>query len=204
MLRQLFTSVAKSVPRDKSNGYEDVAAAFMSTRNPNIGAATVREWSRTLPRGSSILDLGCGHGVPIAETLIADGFSVYGVDASAKMIAAFRERFSTAHAECSGVEDSKFFSRRFDGVITWGLLFLLPVDVQATIITKVARVLRSGGRFLFTSPREPATWEDALTGRESVSLGVNSYQKILQSEDLRLVGEDSDAGGNHYYSAVKL
>src|SRR4030088_611154 len=96
---------------DQSNGYEALAEKFMSSRNSRIGAATVREWSATLPGGPSILDLGCGHGVPLSQTLIDEGFAVYGVDASAKMIAAFRERFPDVHAECSSVEDSAFFNR---------------------------------------------------------------------------------------------
>lgn len=203
MLRQIFTSMAKNVPRDKSNGYEDIAATFLSTRNPSIGAAIVREWSRPLPRGSAILDLGCGHGVPVSEALTDGGFSVYGVDASPKMIAAFRERFPEAHAECSGVEDSKFFNRRFDGVVAWGFLFLLPADLQAMVIAKVGRVLRSGGKFLFTAPREQVTWEDRLTGRESISLGWEAYQKILCAEGLDLMGEDTDEGENHYYFVLK-
>lgn len=69
---------------DKSNGWQSIAEIFMRLRNSGIGSARVREWSRTLPPGSSILDLGCGHGVPISQALIEDGFSVYGVDASKK------------------------------------------------------------------------------------------------------------------------
>jgi 2-polyprenyl-3-methyl-5-hydroxy-6-metoxy-1,4-benzoquinol methylase len=105
---------------DKSNGYEEFAEDFMrAARNHRIGPSNVREWSRSLPRGSSILDLGCGSGVPISQVLIEEGFSVYGVDASQKMIRAFRKRFPTAHAECAAVEDSAFFNRMFDGVIAW-------------------------------------------------------------------------------------
>jgi 2-polyprenyl-3-methyl-5-hydroxy-6-metoxy-1,4-benzoquinol methylase len=78
--------------------YSDAEKVHPRGRNPRIGAATVREWSKALPRGSSILDLGCGHGVPISQVLIDDGFSLYGVDASAKMIAAFRGRFPHAEA----------------------------------------------------------------------------------------------------------
>ena len=88
----------KTIPQDKSNGYEQVAERFISVRNPGIGASTVREWSTTLAPGSSILDLGCGHGAPISQVLINHGFAVYGVDASAKMIAAFRQRFPDALA----------------------------------------------------------------------------------------------------------
>src|SRR5664279_4938046 len=55
---------------DKGNGYEEVANLFMSERDPLTGASTVRQWSRTLAPGSTILELGCGHGVPISQVLI--------------------------------------------------------------------------------------------------------------------------------------
>jgi SAM-dependent methyltransferase len=195
--------MAKSASQDESNGYDEVAASFMSQRNPRIGAATVREWSDTLPRRSSILDLGCGHGVPISRVLIHKGFAVYGVDASPKMIAAFRQRFPSANAQCATAEDSDLFGRAFDGIIAWGLIFLLPAEVQATVIGKIAKALNHGGRFLFTSPEKPITWQDTLTGRPSISLGSAEYQRILHARGLTLDGEQSDEGDNHYYLASK-
>ena len=81
--------MASTVQHDKSNGYEHLAEAFIRARNPRIGPVTVREWSKTLPPASSILDLGCGYGVQISDVLINHGFAVYGVDASEKLITAF-------------------------------------------------------------------------------------------------------------------
>jgi 2-polyprenyl-3-methyl-5-hydroxy-6-metoxy-1,4-benzoquinol methylase len=195
--------MAKSVAKDKSNGYEQVAETFIARRNASIGVATVRHWSKTLPRGCSVLDLGCGHGEPISQALIDEGFAVYGVDASVKMISAFRLRFPSAYAECAAVEDSHFFARRFEGVVAWGLLFLLTPEVQRSVIHKVAKALHSGGKFLFTAPREAVTWRDALTGRESISLGSEMYRQILGAEGFALDGEQSDEGDNHYYLASK-
>jgi 2-polyprenyl-3-methyl-5-hydroxy-6-metoxy-1,4-benzoquinol methylase len=192
-----------SAPQDKSNGYQQLAETFLRARNSRIGEPTVREWSKQLPAGCSILDLGCGHGVPISEALIDEGFAVYGVDASPRLISEFRGRFPKAHAECSAVEESEFFHRTFDGVVAWGLMFLLAADVQAVVIGRVARALKPGGRFLFTSPREPLTWLDALTERMSISLGVAGYEQILRAEGLTLVGESLDEGDNHYYFASK-
>jgi SAM-dependent methyltransferase len=195
--------MAHPLPQDKSNGYEEIAETFIHVRR-SIGGGTVREWSKTLPAGSSILDLGCGHGVPISEVLINDGFDVYGVDASPKLVAAFRKRFPQAQAECSAIEDSEFFQRTFDGAIAWGLMFLLAADVQVAVIGKVARVLNPGGKFLFTSPQKPVTWFDALTGQMSVSLGSEAYEQVLRAEGLSLMGETFDEGDNHYYFASKL
>jgi len=54
-----------------------------------------------------------------------------------------------------------------------------------------------------TSPQESCTWQDALTGRESVSLGSQGYRQILNAEGLRVVGERFDEGHNHYFFTLK-
>lgn len=193
-----------NVPADRSNGYEAVSADFMSRRTgSNIGVATLREWARALPAGAAVLDLGCGHGVPISQALVEDGFAVYGIDASPSMIAAFRARFPDAPAECGAVEDSEFFGRRFDAVVAWGLLFLLPADAQAKLIHRVAAALRPGGRFLFTAPHQACEWPDNLTGRKSVSLGSDVYRRIVEATGLPLDAEADDEGDNHYYFVRK-
>ena len=71
------------------------------------------------------------------------------------------------------------------------------------LIGKVSRALRSGGKFLFTSPKQACTWPDAMTGRLSISLGSEEYRRILAAEQLELVGEQEDEGDNHYYFASK-
>jgi 2-polyprenyl-3-methyl-5-hydroxy-6-metoxy-1,4-benzoquinol methylase len=128
---------------------------------------------------SCFLDLGCGHGVPISQTLIEEGFTVFGVDASRTLIEAFRKRFPNAFVECAGVEDSEFFQRTFDGVVACGLIFLMPEDTQSFVIHKVARALNPNGRFLFISPKEIVTWRDALTDRESLSGGSQAVPRNL-------------------------
>ena len=102
---------------DPSNGYEAVASEFVERREQSsIGVATVRTWARSLPSGTSILDLGCGHGVPISMALMNDGFVIYGVDASPSLTAGFRRRLPHAHIACEAVEDSRFLAERSTGL----------------------------------------------------------------------------------------
>jgi len=198
----LFNSMAELIPQDKSNGYEQIAHTFMCARNPHIGPVTVREWSKSLQPGIAVLDLACGFGVPISQALFDEGFAIWGVDASPSLLAAFRERFPNAPAECAAVEESEFFRRRFDAIVAWGLMFLLTPEHQVTVIRKAARTLNPGGRFLFTSLAKPFTWFDSLTGRASISLGRERYEELLRAEGLRLEGEAVDEGENHYYFAL--
>jgi 2-polyprenyl-3-methyl-5-hydroxy-6-metoxy-1,4-benzoquinol methylase len=195
--------VTQISPNEKSNGYEEIAEQFIRRRDSRIGASTVRSWSKGLPPGTAVLDLGCGNGVPISRALIDDGFTIYGVDASEKMISEFRSRFPEAHAEHCAVEDSSFFGRTFDGIVAWGLMFLLAPEVQEVVLRRVAAILNIGGKFLFTSPQQVRKWTDCISERESVSLGIDEYRKILEAAGLKLAGEDLDEGENHYYLVSK-
>jgi cyclopropane fatty-acyl-phospholipid synthase-like methyltransferase len=192
---------------DKSNGYEEIASLFISVRgqtHAGVGAAVVADWSKMLPEGATVLDLGCGTGVPISQVLIERGFQVYGVDASPTMVAAFQARFPSVPIECAAVEDSDFFIRVFDGVVAWGLFFLFDMEVQLQLIKKIAGVLQSGGRLLFTAPSQNSSWHDAMTGRTSTSLGYEMYRVALEAERMSLVGTHLDEGENHYYFAQKI
>ena len=195
---------AKPSADDRSDGYEAMASEFMARRaRSSIGVATVRSWARSLPPAAAILDLGCGHGVPLSMALSDDGFSVHGIDASPALVDAFRRRVPRAQVACEAVEDSRFFGRTFDGILAVGLMFLLPGDAQRNLIRRVAMALNPGGRFLFTSPARRCTWADALTGRRSRSLGAEAYKAVLSGVGLTLLGEHRDEGDNHYYEALK-
>jgi SAM-dependent methyltransferase len=194
---------------DPSNGYEAVADVFIARRGKRptsgdaIGETIVRAWAEGLPTGATGLDLGSGPGEPSTRILREAGLTTYAIDASPKMVAAFRQRFPDVQVECNGVEASDFFGREFDAVLAWGLLFLLEPTVQAQVIQKVARTLTSGGRFLFTAPRQPLEWLDAMTGQRSYSLGAETYEQLLGAAGLSWVGEAEDEGENHYYFVEK-
>jgi 2-polyprenyl-3-methyl-5-hydroxy-6-metoxy-1,4-benzoquinol methylase len=108
---------------DRSNGYEGIAAEFVSTRSITIGVERVRDWAKALPRGAAVVDLGCGPGLPITEVLVAEGLRVYGIDAAPSFVQAFRRNLPNTPIACEAVQDSKFFDRTFDGVLAWGLMF---------------------------------------------------------------------------------
>lgn len=194
---------------DGSNGYEGIANIYVARRGTRplvgdaIGAATVRAWAQAFPPGATVLDLGSGPGEPSTRILHEAGLTTYAVDASPTMVAAFRDRFPGVQIERNTVESSDFFGRTFDGVIAWGLLFLLEPAAQAHVIEKVARALEPGGRFLFTAPRQPLEWPDAMTGRRSQSLGAETYERLLRDAGLAWVGEAQDEGENHYYVVEK-
>lgn len=188
---------------DRSAGWDAVSDQFMAIRS-KVGASLVLTWAKDrLPRSAAILDIGCGSGVPIAQALAEDGFSVWGVDASPSLISAYRRNLPDMPAACEPAQESPFFDRTFVGVVSIGLVFLLDEGDQRKLLTNVANVLEPGGRFLFSAPREVCRWKDTLTERASMSLGADAYAAHLTSVGLRLDDCRSDEGGNNYYEVVR-
>ncbi|WP_448659477.1 class I SAM-dependent DNA methyltransferase [Sphingomonas sp. CJ99] len=194
---------ATAMDEDLSEGWEAVAGQFMAIRS-DIGAALVRGWARErLMPGATILDLGCGSGVPIGEALLADGFALHGVDASPTMIRSFQTRHPDVPLACEAAQTSVMFGGPFDAVIAIGLIFLLAEEDQRAVLTRSAAVLRPGGWLLFSAPDRPCVWDDRLTGRQSRSLGADAYAAHLARTGINVISWRLDEGGNGYCEAQR-
>jgi SAM-dependent methyltransferase len=194
---------------DLTNGYESVSEEFLArrgnsrTRSTAIGVKEVRKWAKTLPRGGSVIDLGCGPGFPITAVLVEEGLQVFGVDAAPSFVAAFQRNLPGTPIICESVLESRLFDQTFDGVLSIGLMFLLKTEEQHRLIRRFADILAPGGRLLFTATAEPAVWNDVMTGLESISLGAEEYRKLLGAGGIWVAKEYEDVGENHYFDCIK-
>jgi 2-polyprenyl-3-methyl-5-hydroxy-6-metoxy-1,4-benzoquinol methylase len=191
---------------DESNGYESIAELFIKGRGQavnGIGSSTARTWARSFSKGSVLLDIGCGTGIPITKILLEEGLNVYALDAAPKMIETFRQNFPNTPVACESAEKSSFFNRSFDGIIAVGLIFLLSEQTQRALVAKMAAALNPGGRLLFTAPYHKLEWKDAMTEQLSRSLGADQYRDLISASRLSIIEELEDEGGNHYFHAIR-
>jgi SAM-dependent methyltransferase len=194
---------------DLSNGYESISAEFLArrgssrTRSDAIGVKEVREWAKTLPGGSSVIDLGCGPGFPITVVLVEEALQVFGVDAAPSFVSAFQRNLPGTPIVCESVLESTFFHRTFDAVVSIGLMFLFNAEEQHRLIRRFADILVPGGRVLFTSTARPHVWTDGMTGLESISLGAEKYRELLGAAGISVAAEYEDVGESHYFDAFK-
>ena len=184
--------------------YDRICDWYVSMRRPQVGVS-ISEFVRPLAPGSRILDIGCGHGIPISKFFVESGLELFAIDSSPNLIARFQSAFPRVRVQCSRIQDSDFFNIPFDAIVAWGVIFYMTPADQENVIARVSRSLKTGGKFLFASPRGAITWEDTMDGVifHSVSLGTSTYSKLLQSNGLDLLEERFDEWENYYYIAQK-
>ncbi len=186
-----------------ADNYEPVAREFIEIRSKEIGVPEITRWEQQLPSQSHILDLGCGHGLPLASALQAKGHYLYGIDLSPTLIDEYKRNISGSKVECGSALDSSYFDRKFDAVLAIGLFFLMAEEEQRDCFPRIADVLNPGGRFLFTAPVQEARWLDALSGNLSHSLGEKTYRELLLGAGFEIDAEYIDSGKAHYYDSMK-
>ena len=188
---------------DFSAGYEEFALDFIKARSKSVGVKPIKGWTKLLKPQSTILDIGCGNGIPLSQILLASNRKVYAIDASKTMIKSLNKNFPQISAKCETVQCTDFFNEHFDGILAIGLMFLLSESDQLCAIKRIANALNPGGYFLFSAPLEEGMWNDSITSHGSISLGKKKYQNALEFSGLTLLDTISDTSGNTYYSTTK-
>ncbi|MFG2512560.1 class I SAM-dependent methyltransferase [Streptomyces sp. NPDC048584] len=105
---------------------------------------------RQIPAGGTVLDLGCGGGVPVARTLAAAGYRVTGIDISEVQIRRARERVPHAEFIRGDATAVSFGAASFDAVVSFFALIQIPLAEQPPLLRKTAGWLRPGGCFVAT------------------------------------------------------
>ena len=131
--------------------YEETAAAWDEARGRELQE---REWfdrfTALVPSGSSILDLGCGSGEPIARHLVQRGYRVTGVDSSPSLIAMCGKRMPNEEWMVADMRTLDL-GRRFDGILAWYSFFHLHFDDQRAMFPRFAAHAAPGAILMLTS-----------------------------------------------------
>jgi len=151
-----------------------------------------QELLERLPIGATLLELGCGAGVPSTRRL-AERYAVTGVDVSAQQLRLARRYVPAAtfvHADLMRVELPE---ASFDAVTAFYVLAHVPREALADVFARVRRWLRPSGWFLATlgAGDSPGSTEEWL----GVPMFFSSYapernRKLLTAAGFELVVDE--------------
>jgi SAM-dependent methyltransferase len=151
-----------------------------------------------LPDEPTVLDVGCGSGVPMARYLIEHRCRVTGVDASSAMIAMCADRFPGQEWHVADMRTLDL-NRTFDGIVAWDSFFHLPQAEQRRMFPIFGRHAAAGAGLMFTSG--PSAGEEIGSYRGEplyhASLGGDEYRRLLRDSGFDVVAhvaEDPSCG----------
>ena len=98
---------------------------------------------------TTVLDLGCGPGVPSTQQL-AERFDVVGVDVSEQQLALARRNVPGARFIWADFADLEFPAESFGGIVALYSLTHVPRERHRALFRKIVRWLQPGGAFLAT------------------------------------------------------
>lgn len=103
-----------------------------------------------LNNDAKVLDLGCGHGVPVASLISSYGHQIVGVDRSEKLLSHAKSLMPEHQWVLSDLESYQPVEQ-FDGIVIWDSMFHLPRTEHVNLIQKAYNALRYGGAVILSS-----------------------------------------------------
>ncbi|HUY99353.1 MAG TPA: class I SAM-dependent methyltransferase [Thermomicrobiaceae bacterium] len=174
--------------RTVAHGYDRIGEAYAAGALAASGGDRARYLGlvgERLADGATVLDLGCGVGIPVARDLAAR-FDVTGVDISARNVALARRNVPAArfvHADMAALD---LAPAAFDAVVAFYSIIHLPRAEHPIVLSKVARWLRPGGLFVASLGAR-----DLAAGTEDDWLGVPMYWSHFDAERNRRLIEEA-------------
>jgi len=140
-----------------------------------------------LPKNASVLDFGCGPGIPFTKKLVKRGFKVTAIDISDTMIKEAKKNVPEANYVRVSMTDINF-ENKFDGIFSgYTMLCLDPKNFKIAAKRAVKSLKRSG--FFFLALNEPAPEGHDESENYTEIMGQKMYSRPYTEDEVREVFE---------------
>jgi SAM-dependent methyltransferase len=132
-----------------------------------------------VPPGSTVLDLGCGTGSPIAKYIVQKGFRVVGIDQSKQMLEIAKSEVPEAEFIHGDMVEMRF-ADKFAAAVAWDSVFHVERKRHSEVFSRLADSLEGGARLLLSiggSDAHPGVEDsaDANSGGEGFTSEMFGY-----------------------------
>ena len=161
--------------------YDRCAGAYDESRE-NEAHPELELLQERLKDGASVLDIGCGSGVPVSRSL-AERLAVTGVDISREMVQRAQVNVPAARFIQADITTAEFEASSFDAVVAFYSIFHIPREEHHALFSRIRDWLRPGGLLMCTLSyyNEPAYTEDDFFGETMYwsNYGLAEYTDML-------------------------
>ena len=138
--------------RTVESGYDQMAEHYLATKDPQdpLALRALEDLASLLPSEAAVLDLGCGAGVPVTRWLADRGFTVTGVDVSARQLELAHTYVPEGTFIKADMTEVVFGPESYDAVVAFHSIIHVPRTEHPTLLESIHRWLGPGGALLAT------------------------------------------------------
>lgn len=193
--------MSKSIVRE---GYNKAAENYSSDRNQFKNDKYLDKFIELLKQ-DTVLDIGCGSGVPIDKYLIDRGFKIIGIDISEKQIELAKKKVPEANYEVKDMSELKHEEYQVDGVVSTYAVFHTPREEHQELFNKINSFLPKGGIILVTmGAGEWEGTEDDFHGAKMwwSHYGPEKNREIVKNAGFEIILDEIDTGNNESHQII--
>lgn len=184
-----FIIMEKDLRKNAFEVYNKVADWFAENRDKGLMEKKyLDELILHLDADSSVLDLGCGTGIPILGYFLSQKLNITGVDASDKILSIAKKNFPSTQFIRADMRELSLH-KTFDAIVAWHSFFHLPAEDQPAMFATFKAHLNPGGILLFSSGTTHGEAWGQIDGEKLFhgSLNTEEYQKLLTDHHFTLL-----------------
>ncbi|HEX6510175.1 MAG TPA: class I SAM-dependent methyltransferase [Chloroflexota bacterium] len=165
----------------------------------------LERFGELIERGRTILDAGCGDGVPVDQYLVRQGFAVNGIDASAQMIERARRNVPQGFYEVKDMLHLNDGEYCVDGVVSLRALLHIPREDYPALLRTFTSFMPNGGALLLTLRSDG--WSPPGNGAPDASAsghpdGAGGTVQLVEDAGFRSVLHDIYGSGEEKHQVV--
>lgn len=186
-------------------GYNKAAENYAANRNQFGSIPYLEKLNNHLKSNSTVLDIGCGAGLPVGRFLAEKGYKVIGIDISEKMIELARKNVPQADYSIKDMSDLEEEEYKVDAIVSFYAIFHTPKEKHRELFKKINSFLPKGGLILATmgAGEYEGTEEDFHGVKMFWShFGPEKNKQIIENAGFKVILDEIDTGGDEKHQII--
>jgi len=185
--------------------YNKLAENYLAGRDVYKNDKYLEKLNSLLSPNSTILDVGCGAGVPIDKYFLERGHKIIGLDISEKQIELARKNLPSGEFKVEDMSELSENEYNVDAVVSFYAIFHTPRETHGEILKKIYSFLNTNGLLLITMGS--SEWEgkedNFFGGKMSWShYGKEKNRQLVKEAGFKILLDEVDESGGEIHQII--
>lgn len=186
-------------------GYNKAAEDYSASRDEFANIEDLKKLNSLLKPNSTILDIGCGAGIPVDKFFVDHGHKVIGIDISEKQIELAKKNVLEATFAVKDMSEFREGEYEVEAVVSFYAIFHIPREKHLELFKKINSFLASKGLILVTMGA--GEYEGEEENFHGVKMwwshyGADKNREIIKNAGFEILSDEINSSGGERHQII--